>query len=227
MKARISTFLLTAIGGLTLALASADHADAASIAITEWMYNSGGAGGEYIELTNVSKAPIDMTNWSQDDSNRTPGKHALGATFGIVQPGESVIITESTAAAFRTAWNLSPSVKVFGPYSNDNLGRSDEINIYDNNNVLVDRLTFNDQAANGGPRTSGQGGNIPLAFLSLNTPQNAVLSTVNDSYHSYASTNGDIGNPGTYTPVPEPATIGLVAVAALVFAGGRVVRRRK
>jgi predicted extracellular nuclease len=229
MKARLSAFLLTAVGGLTLVLAGADRAGAATIAITEWMYNSSGAGGEFIELTNVTKSPINMTNWSQDDNNRTPGKHALGATFGVVQPGESVIITESTPAAFRAAWNLGPSVKIFGPYSNDNLGRSDEINVYDNLNALVTRLTYNDQAVNGGPRTSGLGGNIPLAFLGLNAPQNAVLSTVNDSYGSYASTNGDIGNPGAYTPfsVPEPATVGLVAVAALVFAGHRVTRRRK
>ncbi|HEY2838588.1 MAG TPA: lamin tail domain-containing protein [Pirellulales bacterium] len=228
MNVRLCNFFLSAIG-LAAILASAGRASAASMAITEWMYNSSSTGGEYVEFTNVTKAPIDMTNWSEDDNNRTAGKHAFGSTFGIVQPGQSVILTESTPAAFAAAWHLSNSVKIIGPYSNDNLGRSDEINLYDNHGVLVDRLTFNDQGTNGGPRTSGFGGNIPLANLGQNTPQHAVLSAVGDSYGSFASTNGDVGNPGAYTAfqVPEPSTVTLVAVGGLVLAGSRLARRRK
>ena len=58
-----------------------------------------------------------------------------------MQPGESVIGTEADAASFRTYWNLPASVKVIGYGSKDNLGRSDEINVYDGANALVDRLT--------------------------------------------------------------------------------------
>ncbi|MBX3362942.1 MAG: lamin tail domain-containing protein [Phycisphaeraceae bacterium] len=103
------------------AIASAD------IRITEWMYD--GTGGEFVELTNVGAAPIDLTGWSYDDDSRLPGVFDLSG-FGTVAPGESVIFTEVSADAFRTNWGLSASVKVLGGYTN-NLGRADEINIYD------------------------------------------------------------------------------------------------
>jgi hypothetical protein len=166
-----------------------------------------------------------MTDWSQDDATREPSKHQLGSTFGIVQPGESVIVTEVSEASFRSAWNLPASIKVWaGPtgtgYSNDNLGRSDEVNLYDDLASLIDRLTFNDQGSGNvaGPRTQNISGNIPLGWLGANNASQAVLSSVNDVYHSYASTGGDIGNPGRYTPfvaVPEPAMLALVGLGVM------------
>lgn len=184
----------------------------AAMRITEWMY--GGTNGEFVEFTNVGPSPIDLTGWSYDDDNRRPGQFSLSA-FGIVAPGESVIITESTAAAFRTAWSLSPSVKILGGYTN-NLGRNDEINLYDAPGNLVDRLTFGDQTFSGSIRTLNKSGNIPFAKLGQNDVYSAVLSTTADVYGSYASAGGDIGNPGVY--ISEPASVALLAsVAALAF----------
>jgi hypothetical protein len=71
------------------------------IRITEWMYD--GAGGEWVELTNVGGAPVDLTGWSYDDDSATVGVFSLSG-FGVVQPGESVVFTEATVAAFRSAW---------------------------------------------------------------------------------------------------------------------------
>ena len=216
------------VGGLAAALMfTANSATAGPMMrITEWMYS--GANGEYAEFTNVGNSPIDMTNWSEDDNNETAGVHAFGNTFGIVQPGQSVLLTEADPATFRTAWNLPASVKIWGPYSNDNLGRSDEINLYDDLGTLVDRLTFNDQGSGNvaGPRTQNVSGNFPLSALGANNASLAVLSSVGDTYASYTSTGGDIGNPGTYTPasvVPEPSSL------ALLFAGFAIggFRRRR
>lgn len=110
--------------------------------ITEYMYQ--GVNGEFVEFTNVGNTPIDMTGWSfDDDSPRTPGSFSLSA-FRTVAPGESVILTESNANTFRTAWNLCSVVKIIGGL-NQNLGRNDEINLYNASNMLVDRLTYGDQ----------------------------------------------------------------------------------
>jgi hypothetical protein len=79
--------------------------------ITEWMYSR--ASGEFIEFTNMSHTAIDMTGWSFDDDHVTAGAFDLSA-FGLVQPGESVVITESAAETFRTAWGLAPTVKIIG-----------------------------------------------------------------------------------------------------------------
>ncbi|NJN88777.1 MAG: DUF3616 domain-containing protein, partial [Leptolyngbyaceae cyanobacterium SL_7_1] len=163
--------------------------------ITEYMYS--GAPGEFVEFTNVGTDPIDMTGWSFDDSSRTPGSFSVSA-FGIVQPGESVILTEANADVFRAAWSLPASVKVIGGLS-QNLGRADEINLYDAAGNLVDRLTYNDQTIPGTIRTENASGWAPVDQLADETiDADWRLSTVNDAQNSRTSTAGTIGSPGNY-----------------------------
>jgi len=191
----------------------------AGIRITEWMYD--GAGDEFIEFTNIGTSVIDMTDWSFDDSSRTPGSADLSA-FGDVAPGESVLLVEATADAFRTDWGLAPTVKIIGE-STQNLGRNDEINLYDALGELVDRLTYGDQDIPGTIRTQNKSGNpISPAVLGANHASDWVLASVGDVYGSYASTGGDVGNPGDHV-IPEPTTV-VMFFAMLVAAG--LVRRR-
>ncbi|AUT04546.1 endonuclease [Nostoc sp. CENA543] len=174
-----------------------------NVQITEYMY--AGANGEFVEFTNLGTTPVDFTGWSFDDNTRIPGSFSLSA-FGIVQPGESVILTEASAETFRAAWNLPASVKIIGN-SNQGLGREDEINLYDNNGQLIDRLTYNDQVFAGTIRTQNASGWTEAANLDAFTITTAwKLSTVNDAQNSRVSTGGDIGNPGTYIPNPTSTT---------------------
>jgi hypothetical protein len=110
------------LGFFTLTYATAQ----AQMRITEWMY--AGANGEFVELTNLGDSPVDMRDeWYYSDSDQ--GEMDLDlATLGLVQPGESVIITEAEVSAFRTAWALDPTVKILGGNINSNLSRVDEIN---------------------------------------------------------------------------------------------------
>ncbi|MBN8596750.1 MAG: lamin tail domain-containing protein [Planctomycetes bacterium] len=204
--------------GLTMGFAFAGSA-LGSIRITEWMYNgAGGTAREFVEITNTGGAAIDLTGWSFDDNSRTPGSFAIGG-LGILGAGQSAIICEPTEAAFRSAWGLSAAIKIIGGNTN-NLGRADEVNIYDASNTLVDRLTYDDQTI-GGPRTQGVSGNIRLANLGANAANLAVVSSVGDAYGSFASSLGDIGNPGTYSDIPAPGVLMLAA------AGGAVAARRR
>ena len=95
--------------------------------ITEWMYSGG--NGEFVEFTNMSGAPVNMSGWHYSDSDQGSMDLDISA-FGIVQPGESVILTETAEATFRTAWALGAGVKIIGSNVNSNLGRVDEINLY-------------------------------------------------------------------------------------------------
>lgn len=199
--------------GLVMLLASAAFGD---VVISEWMYNGYGDGdlGEYVEFTNAGPDFVDFTGWSFDDSSRVPGSEILSG-FGVVAPGQSVIFTDDTAASFAAAWGLS-GVGVIGGNTN-NLGRSDEINLYDADGDLVDRLTYNDQAGQG-PRTRYFSCNIPATDYGSTTAQGTwMLAFVGDGYGSWMSSRNEIGSPGQ---VPEPAT------AILALAAGVLLVRR-
>lgn len=168
-----------------------------SIRITEYTYGPPTGTGEFVEITNVGTTPVDLTGWSFDDNSRASGSFSLSA-IGILQPQESAVITESVAATFRTVWGISSTIKVAEGNTN-NLGRVDEINIYDASNALVDRLTYDDQTL-GGPRTQGVTAWIPRASLGTNTPANSISSVIGDAQNSYSATTGNVGNPGMYYP---------------------------
>lgn len=197
------------------------------VKITEWMYSGG--GGEFIEFTNVGPSAVDFTGWVYDDDSRfttvAMGAFSL-AGFGVVAPGESVIITEDTEATFRAAWSLLPaSAQVLGGYTN-NIGRADEINIYDGSGSLIDRLAYGDQTFPGTIRTQNSSGNPgTFAALGANNVSPWVLSSLADLFGSYASANNDLGNPGVFAPVPEAETYAMM-LAGLVIVG-LVSRRRR
>jgi hypothetical protein len=169
----------------------------AQMRITEFMY--AGADNEFIEFTNVGSAAIDMTGYSFDDDSRLAGTVSLSA-FGIVQPGESVILAENADAIFRTAWGLCSGTKVIGGLLT-NMGRNDEINLFDGTNTLVDRLTFGDQNIPGTIRTQNRSGWVTAAGLGANNVALWNLSAAADSENSFTSVGGDIGSPGKSTRV--------------------------
>lgn len=167
---------------------------AGAMRITEYMYS--GTNGEFVEFTNVGNAPLDLSGWSFSDSAEMPGAVDLSA-YGMVAAGESVILTETAADAFRTDWNLCDGIKIIGG-NTANLGRADEINIYDAGDTLIDRLTYSDQTL-GGPRTQNASAWVSAAGLGTNNVLDWTLSTVGDAEGSYASLGADIGSPGKST----------------------------
>lgn len=213
----------TSMRGLAVALFVASPLSAsaaANVQITEWMYK--GNGGEFIEFTNMGNSVVDFTGWSYDDDSRSPGVFDLSG-FGSVGVGESVVITEDDVATFRADWNLNASVKVLGGYTN-NIGRGDEINLFDASNALADRFAYGDQNYPGTIRTQGVSG-IPANLAALvpdMVTTDWVFAQVGDSFGSYASNKLDVGNPGYFAlAVPEPETyalmlagLGLVGFAA-------------
>lgn len=186
----------------------------AQIRITE--FASGGAYGEFIELTNIGNTAIDVAGWSYDDSSQIPGVFDLSG-FGVINSFETVLLTEDPAADFRTGWSLSSTVRILDGYTNNLGGGGDEINIYDASNSLVDQLTYTSTAPT--PNISRNG---PLTSLGANDYSAWQESFAGDVFGSYESlTAGTIGNPGSYDPVPEPATMTVLAIAALAAARKR------
>jgi hypothetical protein len=169
--------------------------------ITEWMYS--GESGEYIEFTNVSEQPIDMTDWSVDDDHAVADAFSL-SSFGVVQPGESVLVTEVPAEQFRSEWGIANSVKIIGDLGakgvgGNNLGRSDQINLYNNKGGLIDRLTYGDQIFAGSPRTQNASGQATCKVIGLDNVVMWTLSFIGDGFGSIkAQRSNDIGTPGRF-----------------------------
>ena len=111
LPALISTVTL-AITGAALVAAPAAQAATPNIQITEFAYGgkfvpgTDTGDGEYVELTNVGDAAQDFSGWSFGVTT-TSTKSIDISGFGIVAPGESVIVTDLTPADFRTEWNLT------------------------------------------------------------------------------------------------------------------------
>jgi len=183
-------------------LACVGTANADGIRITEYMYaGSTNIGGEFIEFTNLSAEPVDMAGWSFDDDAREPGAFDLSG-FGVVMPGESVVLTEDDPEDFRSDWGLGLEVKIIGHLGDEfgnNIGRNDELNLYNQFGDLVDRLTYGDQAFPSSVRTRWFSGNpVSLAAVGANDAFGWVLSVEGDIYGSIVSAAGDVGNPGSY-----------------------------
>jgi hypothetical protein len=172
------------------AAASAAPASTGNIKITEWEYD----GSEFVEFTNFDTDSVDLSGWSFSDNHEQPGNTDLSSA-GVVAPGESFILTDVTAAAFRADWGLADTVKVVGG-NKTNLGRADEINIYDGTDKLIDSLSYDDQNGKG-PRTN-QGSAYPSteAVIGANDAASWTLSTVGDVEGSWTSNSGFIGSPG-------------------------------
>jgi hypothetical protein len=189
---------LAATTVVSVALASpATAAVPGQVVITEWMYSptNSAAGAEFVELTNIGGTPVDMTNYSYDDDSRLAGTVSL-AGFGTLAPGEAALLVEKTAAAFRTDWSLAPSVKIVD-LNTTNLGRDDEINIF-NGTTLVDRLSYGDDIKFPGTiRTQGRSG-APATCLGLGANNVGAwsLAVVGDANASKLSTSGDVASPG-------------------------------
>ncbi len=175
----------------------------AQVRITEYMYS--GPDGEFVELTNVGGSPVDMTGWSYDDNSDTPGSFSL-SEFGTVAPGESVIITESDAETFRTAWGLAGSVGILGGSGGvAAIGRNDAINLWDSSNTLVDRLQYGDQDFPGTIRTQDVSGWVCTQGLGDNDAFKWTLAAAADAQGSFTSTGGAVGSPGTHVLIDCPS----------------------
>ena len=167
----------------------------AELRITEYMYS--GAGGEFIEITNLGPSPVDLSGWSLDDDSAMAGVIDL-TSLGILASGASAVVTEVPVADFEADWNLS-GIPLVQNASTTGFGRNDAIFLFDSAGGIHDALTYGDQDFPGSIRTLNSSGNGCLQTLGSNDIFSWVLSSPGDIHGSFVSSTGDTGSPGSYT----------------------------
>lgn len=209
---------LAAIAAVTVSAQAAPN-----VQITEIMYT--GLFGEFVEITNIGDATQSLdtpgtiggnatTGWSFSDSDNVAGEVPL-AQIDELSAGESAIITEVSDEIFIQAWYTEPPANPVTltatniVENNDvNLGRSDTVNIYDENGASKDSVVYSDPF---GPRSEDVSAK-PNAALSAQGTTSAfstwLLSATSGAPNGNAwkagvtivgkNVPGSIGSPGKY-----------------------------
>lgn len=208
-----------------LALAAIQSRASAVIVISE-VHPSGSGNSTYaedwFELTNTGAVAVDITGWRVDDgSNSFATSHPLSGVTSIL-PGQSVVFHEGEAdgsdhaaiqAAFKSAWfgGSIPAGFTIGGYGGAGLGLStsgDGLSIFNSIGTPIFSVTF------GAATTGVTFDNAAGISGAINT-----LSSVGVNGAFSSVSGGEIGSPGV---VPEPATLGLLAIGGMAL-----IRRRR
>jgi len=175
---------------------------AGALRITEFAYGgkvagAGGGDGEYAELTNIGGGSVDLTGWTYDNSTATAATGLSLSSLGTVAAGESVIVTDLSAAEFRTDWNLKDSVKVLSNGKTHTLnGGPNSIHVYDNTGAEVDSVSY----ASGFESAKGKAAWVDAAHVGAKADTTGwTIATDGDSEGSWTSATGSIGSPGAST----------------------------
>ncbi|MEX0642735.1 MAG: lamin tail domain-containing protein [Pirellulales bacterium] len=173
------------------------------IVVNEVHYNPTVIGGEWLELYNISGAPVDVEGWTF-----TAG---VDYTFGDLEiPAGGYVIVAESLTTFAAEYNVPPGTPVVGPYvgSLDNngddlrLSRPGDIGQF----ILVDRVGYDDEAP---WPTTPDGNGQSLSKIS---------SPVYGNYAPHWSAGIIDGTPGAantlYDESPPTVPIGLSATVA-------------
>ncbi|MEM6394241.1 MAG: PEP-CTERM sorting domain-containing protein [Planctomycetota bacterium] len=221
MKTRLALAALAAGSLLT-----ASHANASfNLQITEmWPGNEPGDNltSDWFEVTNFGTAAwtaaTDGPLFFDDDSQDATAADPLNG-IATIAPGESVVFVDDTdLTEWNTVWASAPSGLQVGTYDGSGLGGGgDGVTLFLDANSngaeaseIIDFEAYPDADSNG-----GQSFDVLLGAFSTDGNAASAFTTaiVNDVDQPA------IGSPGTV--IPEPASLGLLAVGGLLIAGRR------
>ena len=175
------------------------------VILSELHYQPSGTASEFIEIRNNGNTPINLF----DPANPTNTWRISGVDFSFpagvtIQPREFLIISAVAPAAFRTAYNVSASVQIFGPYApGELLNTGERVALqkpgtpYLNNlsqtvvpYIDIDFLTYSNVAP---WPTQAAGGGRSL--------ERSNISAFGDDKNSWKSSSSNSGNIGKFGPV--------------------------
>jgi hypothetical protein len=208
----------TAITGVPLIVAASPASAAdADIRVTEVAprASSTALGDDWIELTNVGTATVDLTGWRVDDDSNNFNSAGLVSGVTSLAPGASaVFVTEadsSSVAAFKTAWfgASAPAGLQVGWLAGSGLGLGsggDQINVFNATGTRVANVSFGSAGSvNPAPSFDNQtGANGAITAFSQTGVGGAFVSSNGSEVGSPGIASGGGGTPPTTTTTLPP-----------------------
>ena len=208
------------LGGVMIVPAVASASPTENVKITEFAYggqvagSSVGGDGEYVEITNLGSSSIDTTGWSYGTA-AAPGTVSLSG-FGTLAAGESAIITDVTAAEFRSDWGLTDSVKVVNDGSTTLNKGPKTMYLYDAGNVTEDSVSY----ASGFLPGKGVSAWVDAAHVGAESGTTGwTISAAGDSEASWTSATNSVGSPGTSTLSSQSTAAPDVKITEFAYGG--------
>lgn len=181
-----------------------------NLMLTEVLSQQAATGvNDFWELTNISGSAVSLAGYSWHDNGRSAAAAAAYALPGgsSIAPGESVIFTTITPAAFRAWWGISESVQVFQTVGAPGLGQNDGVALFDNGGNELFFFSYGVGGftkADGNPSTGTHSG--PSAGAATET-QSAVwdpASGTTTPRYTFAS----VGSLGCFASAANAADVG-------------------
>ncbi|GAA5123363.1 lamin tail domain-containing protein [Luteolibacter yonseiensis] len=178
------------------AFAAATVASNAQVRVTE--YSHKGLFGEYFEVAYLGATGTtqDLTGWKFNDNSGTAST-GIALPAVILNPNQTVIVTEISAGLFEQAWygerGVSAPASLVDYVENNqrNLGKTDEIRIFNAGGTQVDTVSI----------TSALDTEDAPAVLNAARTSFVFASTVAGQFKAGAPAgNGPTGSPGIVAP---------------------------
>ncbi|GAA5117599.1 hypothetical protein GCM10023212_06650 [Luteolibacter yonseiensis] len=175
---------------------------------------------DYWELTNFGGSTISLANYRWTDEARSFSAAVPVPAGTLISPGESVIFTRATAAAFRNWWGLGSNVQIFGTTGAPGLGPGDAITLFNASGVEIFNFRYsaagftrsNGSLAGGGHAGPSAGGGDDTQALIWDptygtaSPRYTFATGVNFSTFK-AAIGDDLGSPGLIGSAGSPPVV--------------------
>lgn len=170
---------------------------AEQVVISEIQYHPAGDLPEFLEVTNITATPFDIAQWKLSDGVdfEFPAFSGANPQATFLYAFERIVISSVDAATFRSAYDLPPTVRVFGPWQGTLNNAGERVTLKDKNGVTMATVSYNDR------------GLWPVA--ADGTGHSLILTDVdegNDNWRNWSISAAPGGSPGLpeVTQAEEP-----------------------
>ncbi len=157
------------------------------VVLSEIMYHPADTRPEYLEIWNITNTPIDFTEWrlSEGVAFTFPNFNAGASQDAFLKPMERIVVTSTDPETARAAYGISPTVRVFGPWTGSLDNAGERVTLDDKNGVPLCSVKY----GNGGRwAKSADGAGHSLVLRNENNPI--------DSFHNWRPSRDPGGTPG-------------------------------